>query len=143
MKVNEIMTSEIGCCTVDSSLQEVSQMMVDCDCGAIPVVQDKESMRLMGIITDRDIAVRAVAKGADCSTMKAAECMTTNPQTVGPDASVDEVEQIMSQSQVRRVPIVDEGGRVRGIVSQADLALSIPNTEVGRVVKNVSEPYVA
>jgi CBS domain-containing protein len=143
MKVNEIMTSEIGCCTLDSSLQEVSQMMLDCDCGAIPVVQDMESKKLMGIITDRDIVIRGVAKGADCSSTTAQDCMTTNPQSVRPDASVDEVEQVMSQSQVRRVPIVDENGCVCGIVSQADLALSIPNPEVGRVVKNVSEPYVA
>ncbi len=143
MKAMEIMTTDIGCCTMDTNLRECAQMMVDCDCGAVPVVQDSTSMRLMGIITDRDITVRAVAKGLDCQSTQVSQCMSTAPQTVQPDADLTEVERIMANSQVRRVPVVNEQGCLCGIISQADLALAAPVVEVGRVVHNVSRPYAS
>jgi CBS domain-containing protein len=142
VKVNEVMTTDLGCCTMDTPLRQCAQMMVDCNCGAIPVVEDMNSMRLMGIITDRDIVVRAVAKGMDCETTRVADCMTTAPGTVQPEASLDEVERLMSVMQVRRVPVADNQGHLIGIVSQADLALAAPKPEVGEVVQDISRPYV-
>lgn len=143
MKVSEIMSSNVGCCKPNSTIREAAQMMVDCDCGAIPIVEDDKGRRILGLVTDRDLAIRAVATGKDPNTTKVSDCMSTDLACVNPDANVDEAERIMEVNQVRRVPVVDSSNCLCGIVSQADIALSRPASESAAVVQEVSKPYAS
>jgi CBS domain-containing protein len=143
MNVSQIMTSNPACCTPDMTLRDVAQMMVDNDCGCIPVVESEANTRLMGVITDRDIACRAVAKGMDVNTTPASTCMTASPMTVRADMSVGECERIMREMRVRRVPVVMDDESCVGMVSQADVALACGPQEAGQVVQAVSRPYVS
>lgn len=140
MKVQEIMTARPATCMPDTSLQEVAQMMVECDCGAIPVVESGSSKRPAGIITDRDIVTRILAKGQNPLQQRAADAMTRSTVTLGPGASVDEAAQLMKAHQVRRLLVVDDAGDCVGIVAQADLARHASEAQTGDVVEEISEP---
>jgi CBS domain-containing protein len=140
MQVKEIMTSDPACCTPDTTLQRVAELMVENDCGEIPVVENVASMRPVGVITDRDITCRTVAKGLNPLTMTVSECMTTPCVTVAPDTSLDECCNVMEENQIRRVPVVDASGACCGIVALADIAKHAAKRETAEVVKEVSEP---
>ena len=145
MKAQHIMTRNPECCTPGDTAERAAQLMALTDCGCIPVVEDQQSRRLVGMITDRDLAVRVLATGKSAST-SVREVMTANPQCCSATADVKQVERVMTGSQVRRVPIVDAEGRCIGIVSQADLARAardgrpITDREVAIVVERISEP---
>ena len=139
MQVKEIMTPDPACCTPDTTLQRVAEMMVENDCGEIPVVENIASMKPVGVITDRDITCRAVAKGLNPLTLTAAECMTTPCVTVTPDTSLDECCRVLEENQIRRVPVVDAGGACCGIVALADIAKHAKTRDTAEVVKEVSE----
>lgn len=140
MKVKDIMTKNPACCTPDSSLQEVAQLMVEYDCGETPVVESKDSMKLVGVITDRDITCRTIAVGKNPLKMTAGDCMSSPCVTVTAEMSVDDCCQVMEENQVRRVPVVDKSGACCGIVAQADIAQHASKKETGEVVKGVSLP---
>jgi CBS domain-containing protein len=118
MKVSDIMTPSPCCCAPEDSLQAVARLMRENDCGAVPVM---ERGRVVGIITDRDLAVRAVAEGRGPE-VRVGDILTSDPTCCNPDDDVRDVERVMADRQVRRVPIVDADGDCVGIVSQADLA---------------------
>lgn len=142
MTVQKLMTRDPACCTPTDTVREAATIMRDRDCGSVPVIADTESRRLVGMITDRDIAVRGIAEGRGSDT-PVRDLMSTDPSTIGEHDEVRAVEQIMAQRQVRRVPVVDEQGRCIGIVAQADLARAnrtVSNREVGRIVERISEP---
>ena len=134
------MTPDPGVCTVCDFVRDAALLMQECDCGAIPVVEDRQSLRLIGIITDRDIAIRSVAAGLDPATTTIGDCMSTGISFVHPSSTIDEVERIMENLQVRRVPVVDEFGKICGIVSLADIARTRPDQKAVAVVQKVSEP---
>jgi CBS domain-containing protein len=113
-------------------------MMLDNDCGLIPVVD--EQRQLLGVVTDRDIATRAVAGGKDTASCSAGECMSSPVKSVAVDSTLADCCAAMESGQVRRVPVVDAQGRVCGIVSQADVALSGRDEKTAEVVKQVSRP---
>lgn len=138
MSVDNIMTRDPVCCTPDSPLQQVATLMLENDCGEIPVVNDLRERRLLGVITDRDIAVRGVAAGLDAATTAAADVMTDSVVTVRENADEHDVCEKMEEYQIRRVPVVDAQGCVVGIVAQADIALKTNENEAGEVVKDVS-----
>lgn len=138
MSIEQIMTPDPACCTPDTTIREVAQMMLEHDCGEIPIVEDRETRRVIGVITDRDIAVRAVAAGMDTGSTTAADIMSKNVVTVRENADVQEVCDKMEQNQIRRVPVVDAQGRLCGIVAQADIALQMNEQDAGNVVKDVS-----
>jgi CBS domain-containing protein len=140
MKVNEIMTASPACCTPDTSLREVAAMFVDHDCGAIPVVDGQDTRRPIGIVTDRDIACRAIAKGLNALELTARDCMSSPSVTVPEDASLDEAIRLMEDNKVRRLPVVDERGRCIGVVAQADIALRAGKGKTAEVVREISEP---
>ncbi|MDB5050748.1 MAG: hypothetical protein JWO30_3819 [Fibrobacteres bacterium] len=140
MQIKEIMTENPICCVRETALEEVARMMVENDCGAIPVVEDQESWKPVGIITDRDITVRAVAEGRNPLEMTAEEVMTISPVTVREDASVEECIREMEAHQLRRVLIVDANQSCSGIVSVADIALHTGEKEVVEVMEEVSRP---
>jgi YHS domain-containing protein len=116
--------------------------MVEFDCGEIPVV-DGEAQRPIGVVTDRDIACRVVAQGRDPASLSARDCMTSPVVTVTPDTPIEECCRQMEARQIRRVPVVDEGGSCCGIVSQADLVLRMANGRSEHVVREVSRPTPA
>jgi len=140
MLVKEIMTELVACCTPDTKLQEVARMMVDADCGAIPVIADAESRRLIGIITDRDIVCRTIAKGKNPMDQPAKVYMSTDLLCVAPETDLDQCCAMMEERKVRRVPVLDANDRCCGILSQADIARHAPYRETVQVVKEVSQP---
>lgn len=140
MQVKEIMTANPACCTADTTLQKVGQMMVDHDCGEIPVIDNQTNKVPIGVITDRDIVCRAVAQGRNPLDLKVSDCMSEPCVTVMPDTPLQECARILEDNQIRRVPVVDDNGRCCGIVSVADLALHARKEIAAEVVKEVSEP---
>lgn len=130
MKVRELMTPDPAQVTPSDTLQRVSQLMAEHDCGCIPVVDAADQRSLVGVITDRDITLRAMAEGRPAST-PTGEIMTPNPGCCAPDDDISRVEQLMSDRQIRRVVVVDGAGDCVGIIAQADLA---------RAAKRKSEP---
>lgn len=143
MTVQEIMTREPQCCTPDTQIQQVARMMVECDCGAIPVVENTDSMKPVGIITDRDIVTRILASGDDYRQLGASAAMTPSTVTVQEDANLNEAERLMKERQIRRIIAVDENGRCVGIVAQADIARHRSDSETGEIVEEISEPATA
>jgi CBS domain-containing protein len=138
-KARDIMTSNPEVITGDEQVTRAAQIMRDANVGIVPVVDDPGSMRLRGVITDRDIAVRCIAEGKDGS-CRVSDAMSTELDTVNPDADVREVMQLMQSRQVRRVPVC-EGDRIIGIVAQADIALETDDDAgVGETVERISEP---
>lgn len=139
MKVLEVMTRSPACCSEQTPLQEVARMMVDNNCGLIPVVD--EGGAPIGVVTDRDIVCRTVAIGKNPLDMTVADAMTRECQTIRMDASVDECCDLLERHQIRRAIVVDDKQRVVGIVAQADLAR---RSEIlgGEVVAAVSQPTV-
>ena len=140
MKVQDIMTGEPRSLTPESSAREAAQLMKEMDTGVIPVVESTSSKKLVGVVTDRDIAIRLVAEGkdADC---RVSEVMSSGRlATCGPTDDVDRVMETMSREQVRRIPIVDERGSLVGIVAQADIVRKADDKKAERTVEKISEP---
>lgn len=140
MHVKELMTSTPACCTPDTTLPDVAQLMADHDCGCIPVVEDQDGMKPVGVITDRDIALRGVTKGGDVNMMTAGDCMSSPVATVSQGDSVDDCCRVMEEHKVRRVVVVDENGSCCGMVAQADIALGAAESTTAHVVQEVSKP---
>lgn len=134
--VNELMTPNP--CTIDSdkSVAYAAKMMRDEDVGLAPVV---EGDRLVGTLTDRDIAIRVVAEGRDPESTTAREVASTDVITVDPQQELDEALRLMAQHQVRRLPVVEEDGRLVGIVAQADVARHGDDRQTGQVVEQISQ----
>lgn len=137
MKVKEIMTSNPRTCPPDAGLQEVARKMLDCDCGAIPIM---EKGKVIGMITDRDIVCRAIAEGKNPLEMKARDCMSGSCVTVSGEATIEECMDLMEKSQIRRIPVVDAQEACCGIVSQADIATKLGPSETAGVLREVSKP---
>ena len=139
MDVKSAMTPDPACCTPQTKLAEVSKMMLENDCGEIPVVADKESRKPVGVITDRDIVIRTLARGIDPNQKTAGDCMTSPAVTVTPEVSLVECCDVMEREQIRRVPVVDTDGRLCGIVALADVAMHAGRRTTAEVLKEVSE----
>jgi len=138
MDVTSVMTATPACCNAGTPLCDVARMMADNDCGLIPVVDANNAP--IGVVTDRDIALRIVAQGIDAKTARAGDCMTTPVTTIAEGSTLSECCDVMEGKQVRRVPVVDARGGLCGIVSLADLALTGRDQKIAEVVKHVSEP---
>jgi CBS domain-containing protein len=139
MKVSDLMTRDPACCAPDTSLREVGRLMVEHDCGEIPVCEHASSKRVRGVITDRDIVVRTVAQGRNPLELTAADAMTTPAVTVTPETDLDDCANLMEQRQIRRVPVVDGNGNIVGIVSQADIVRRARDRMAAELVREVSE----
>ncbi|EKQ56646.1 MULTISPECIES: CBS domain-containing protein [unclassified Clostridium] len=138
MQIKDVMSKDIVNLNSADSIERAAQMMRQFDVGSIPVCDD--SGKLVGIITDRDITLNAVASGANASQQKICDFMTSNPVTGSPDMDVHEAVRLMSRHQVRRLPIVDNNNLV-GIVALGDISQE-PNLQDNAEValKNISEP---
>jgi CBS domain-containing protein len=141
----QLMTENPECVTPDTSLQDVARKMRELNVGIIPVVDSMEGRRLQGVITDRDIAIRAVAEGKDGKSTVGA-CMTSDVETVNKNDRVGDVLMVMEREQVRRVPVTDREGRLVGIIAQADLAVDFAGDDMARermvedTIQRISEP---
>ncbi|HKG94562.1 MAG TPA: CBS domain-containing protein [Gemmatimonadaceae bacterium] len=141
MKAKDIMSKDPRTVTPEAAVREAARLMKDEDVGVIPVVESGGSQRLVGMLTDRDIAVRVVAEGRSGDQVRVSEVMTANPRAVKEEENVDAVMNLMSSEKVRRVPIVDDRGTLRGIVSQADIArANVDGKKVERTVEKISSP---
>jgi CBS domain-containing protein len=141
MKVQEIMSADPVTVTPDTPLSEAARMMKDQNIGMLPVVDAEGSRNLVGVVTDRDIAIRHVAEGhtTDCLVR---EAMTSTVATCKVNDSVDSVMNLMGVEQVRRIPIVDERGDLVGVVSQADVVLQTGNeAKAEKTVEQISQPF--
>lgn len=140
MQVREIMTPSPACCTPDTPLGEVAKAMVENDCGEIPIVRSRQDGTLVGVVTDRDIVCRMVATGRNPLDATAEACMSTPVVAVRESTPIEECARIMEDSQIRRVPVVNGGGMICGIVSQADIATHGSRKITADLVKDVSQP---
>ncbi|WP_416198294.1 MAG: CBS domain-containing protein [Sporanaerobacter sp.] len=137
MKVKDIMTTNVQCANQSATLEEVSNQMKSLNVGSIPICDSGN--RLLGIVTDRDIVVRGLSQGLQSQAM-AKDVMTVSPVTVSPDTDVTEATRLMSEHQIRRIPVVENGILV-GIVAIGDVAVRDRLTdEAGNALSSISEP---
>lgn len=135
MRASEIMTKNVRTCAPSATLREVAAMMREHDCGAVPVV---DNGKLIGIVTDRDIVVRAVSEGRSTDTA-ISEAMTTELFTVAPDDFVFEAIRLMGDKQVRRIPVINNDGSLAGIIAMADVALEMEDErEIAETLEEIS-----
>lgn len=142
MRVKQIMTPNPASATPDRTAREAAILMRERDCGSIPIVESSTSNRLVGTVTDRDLAIRGLAAGLGPDTALR-DLMTYEPVTCVPEDEIEDLRQVMIEQQVRRVPVVDVDGLLVGIVAQADIARedgAASDREVGRIVEAISEP---
>lgn len=142
MQAREIMTENPTCVAPSESVRQAAKLMADMGCGLLPVVDNMQNKRLVGIITDRDITCRVVAAGADCNSATVQNAMTTERfWTVNPNDSVDTVIDRMEAGHVRRIPVVDNENRVMGVIAMADIAQEVDEEDVvAEVLEEVSKP---
>ncbi len=138
MKARDVMTSDPECVTPESSLQQAARLMRDGGFGAVPVVNDENDREVVGIITDRDIAIRHVAEG-HTSSCSVRDHMTRDIQLVRADDDLDDVEDLMADEQIRRVPVVDKDDRLVGMIAQADVARKADSDDVGKTIRDISK----
>jgi CBS domain-containing protein len=138
--VRDVMTPAVEVATPSTELYYAARMMADRDVGAIPVVENTDTMKPVGIVTDRDIVVRGLAKRQDVNALNVGVVMSEGAVTVRPEASVDDAVKLMEQHQIRRIIVVDDGGRTVGIIAQADIATKAPEHETSELVEQVSRP---
>lgn len=137
MKVKEIMSKDVACLKPEDTIEKAAGMMKDCNVGSLPVCRDNE---VIGIVTDRDITLRAVAEGQNPNQQMVSAIMTPNPAVGLPDMDVDYAVNIMSTRQIRRLPIV-ENDKLVGIVSLGDISVE-PTLQDGaeEALNNISQP---
>jgi CBS domain-containing protein len=135
---SDVMTSHPTCCTPDTPLDRVAQLMVLQDCGEIPIVADEENRFPIAVVTDRDIVCRVVAKSKNPLEYTAEFCMSQPVVTVPEEMAIDEVLATMEKHQIRRVPVVNARGQCVGMISQADMAWRRSKKEVAELVREVS-----
>ncbi|MBA3458397.1 MAG: CBS domain-containing protein [Deltaproteobacteria bacterium] len=137
-KVSEFMTKQPACVTPRTPVEQVARLMKEYDCGAIPIVGDDTFP--IGIVTDRDIVIRAIALGKDPSSLTAGDIMTAPASTIVENASLDDCREALELAQIRRIIVVDRSGRTTGIVSQADLANHLKKKHAGEMLRAISKP---
>jgi len=136
-QARDVMTPDPACCTRNTSVDDIARMMVQNNCGEIPVIDTAD--HVIGVVTDRDIVCRVVAEGKNPVGYTAETCMSHSVVTVDEETPLEEVVATMEQHQIRRVPVVADGGCCAGIISQADLARTSPEHDVGELVREVSQ----
>jgi CBS domain-containing protein len=141
MQVRDVMTKDPSCVTPGATIREAAQVMQRENVGIVPVVEEKGTKRLLGVVTDRDIAIRVVAEGRDAGTRVSDIMSSSRIRTCAPDDDVDDAMEAMANEQVRRIPIVDDRGALVGIVAQADIVRKTRDeNKAGNTVKEISEP---
>ena len=139
MKAQDIMSTNPRCVTPEQDVREAARIMKDENIGVVPVVEASGSKKLVGMLTDRDIAIRVVAEGRSSAQVR--EVMSGNPRTAKAGDSVDDIMDLMGREQVRRIPVVDDRGELVGIVAQADIVRDAKDEKKAeRTIEKISEP---
>ena len=134
--IRDVMTANPKSVEPRSPVSDAARLMRDADVGSLPVV---EGGKLTGVVTDRDITVRVVAEGKDPQNTKVGEVLSQDVVTIDPQQDLDEALRLMARHQVRRLPVVEEDGRLVGIVAQADVAGQGDDRKTGQMVEKISE----
>ena len=134
--IRDVMTSNPCTIDADKDVAYAAKMLRDENVGIAPIV---EGDQLVGVLTDRDIAIKVVAEGKDPQTTKARDVASRDIVTVDPQQDLDEALRLMAQHQIRRVPVVEEDGKIIGIVAQADIALASDDAKTGELVEQISK----
>jgi CBS domain-containing protein len=135
-KIRDVMTKNPCAIDADKPVAYAAKMMRDEDVGLAPII---EGQKLVGTLTDRDIATRVVAEGKDPQSTTVREVATRRVVTIDPDQDLDEALRLMAQNQVRRLPVVEEDGKLAGVVAQADVARHASDRQTGEVVEEISK----
>ena len=138
-RARDVMTPDPACCSPHTSIDQVAKMMIQNNCGEIPIVD--AANRPLGVVTDRDIVCRIVAEGKNPLGYTAEQAMTTPAVALGTDVSIEDVILTMEDHQIRRVLVVDEEGACAGIIAQADLAMKGPARKTSELVREVSQEH--
>jgi CBS domain-containing protein len=138
MNIRDIMTKAPAYCMPESKLEDVARLMVLKNCGAIPIVDNADSLKPIGIVTDRDITCRSLAMGKNPLDLSARDVMTREPLALSPETSVEKCCEVMESKAVRRMLVVDEAGKCVGIVAQADIARNAPPAETAHFIHEIS-----
>jgi len=137
------MTQDPECCLPTDTVSAAAQLMREENVGSIPVIDNKTDQKLLGIVTDRDLAVQVVANVCDSRSTRVADVMTRQVITCRPDDDLQVAFEAMAKYQLRRIPVVDDDFRIVGIISQADIATRIDHPVMtAEVVKEISQPEV-
>ena len=140
-KCSEVMTREPVCCEPGDPVTKAADMMRQHDVGSLPVVDDRSSRRLVGIVTDRDLVTKLVAANRAVDSATVRDAMTANPASCKESDDIQRAMTLMAERQVRRMPVLDDQGRLSGIIAQADVATRIHRDEqTGELVEAISEP---
>ena len=138
-KCSEVMTKDPVVCMPSDPVADVARVMKEEDIGPFPIVEDPETRKLVGMVTDRDLVLRMVAEGRDSKTTKAEEVMSLKLVTCHADDDVQEALDAMSENQLRRIPVVDDENSIVGIIAQADIATRVDQPEkTAAMVKKIS-----
>jgi len=142
MRVRHVMTKAPMSCLPSDSAQRAAAIMREADAGVVPVVESADSQKLVGIVTDRDLCMNVVAEGRDPTTTFVEQCMTRKVVSCGANDAVQKATELMKENQIRRVPVVDDQGRLQGIVALADVAErgDVKPTETDETLRKVSAP---
>jgi CBS domain-containing protein len=136
----EIMTTDPARTSPDEPVNRAADLMKREDIGSLPVVESRDSDRLVGIVTDRDLVVKVLAAGRDVESATVRDAMTTNPTAVREDEDAKRAVELMAERQVRRMPVVDAQGRLRGMIAQADIATRLhKDRTTGELVEAISD----
>lgn len=137
----DIMTKNPACCLPSDKVYVVAQRMQTEGIGALPVVVSHESNQLIGMITDRDLALRVVGASLDATSTVISDVMSVKPISCYPLDELDATVKLMAEHQIRRIPVVDENGQVVGIIAQADIAIRLDDSnQLGQMVEQISQP---
>ena len=137
----DVMTRDPLYCLPSDTVDKVAQLMERANIGAVPVLASHETKHLVGIVTDRDLALNVVAQGGDNRQVRVEAVLTPNPWVCHPGDSIEDAADIMAQEQIRRLPVVDDEGRIVGIIAQADIATRTNDyQQTAEVVEQISQP---
>jgi len=139
-KCNEVMTKNPVCCQPNDMVAKVAQLMQSENIGSIPVIENEKTQKLVGIVTDRDLALKIVAKGQDAKSTKVEAVMTRQVVTCRAGDDLQKALDAMAEHQLRRIPIVDNDNKIVGIIAQADVATRVNQPEkTAAMVKEISQ----
>lgn len=143
-KCRDIMTKDPVCCLADDTATYAGRLMKRHDVGMLPVVEGRKSKKLIGVVTDRDLVVKLVARELDPVTTPLERLMSKPPISCSPDDGFDRALELMEKHRIRRIPVVDDSGRVVGVISEADVALRVRDRQkTAEVVESVCQPDAA
>jgi CBS domain-containing protein len=142
-KCKDVMTQNPVCCLPTDTVSKAAQLMKDENVGSIPVIENVQNMKLIGIVTDRDLALQVVALERNAGLTHVEDVMTYEVITCRASDDVQRAVDAMSQHQLRRMPVIDGDQRIVGIIAQADVATRVDQTEeTAEMVKEISQPTV-